>query len=81
MFDMWLWIELVMMVANIFGGALYIFFSKCTPVTLFLDAPERQNKGLPITDFVDKSIFMIDTTLSMFVPAFIGLTLACYTDY
>ena len=59
-FERWLWIEVVMIIAYISGGALYILISKIKKASLFMSAPARDDIQDP--DFVDKNMMMIDTT-------------------
>ena len=61
-FEMWLFIELLMIGAYICGGALYLFMSKIKKPAFTLDTPtSSDNVELDNLDFIERNMFMIDT--------------------
>ena len=60
---MWLFIEMLTIGAYICGGAFYIFMSKIKPATFSLDTPTSVNNiEFEDLDFIERYMFMIDTT-------------------
>ena len=91
--EMWLLIEMLIIVANICAGASYLFCSKLKKKAVVYvpededdkDKNKDKNKNKDEDDleldFIDENMFIIDMTQSMLVPGLVGCFLYSYKDF